>query len=1078
MNVEVNNLNINNIKGLDYKLSLDYSTVITGWSGSGKSSFTNCLYSEAKRKFCLLLPKSEYSFIFKAHEFISTNNGFSFSDTPFIVNIENRVTSNTPRSTIGTFTSIFRSIRDKFATEHNQSSEFFSFNIPISWCPECKGKGTYRGVICNGCDGTRYAESIKKFKISCGQYGDLNIINILSLQIDKIVELSNSLALSKKDIIKLNNLIKLNIGYLSLGRSIMTLSGGEYARLIISNYLGLSEGIVYIIDEPSIGLDSQNIKNMISVLDELGLQNQIFIIDHNNIMRNATDYRVIFGEKSGKDGGKIVEALQIQECSKFAKIETNVFIKLTNLKNRNIDLDSLEIPLNVYSVITGESGVGKSSLVEAVIENIDKEPSCEAFYIEQNKSKSITSKSTIATYLGFLDTLKNYAGIKIDTCRTCNGTGVDIDNINCIDCNATGYNPIFLQKRINNQTVEAILSQPLSEIIDGLPSELSIDALELMINLSSGYLALDRKVNTLSGGEFQRLYLVKMLSSIFASKSNNRYIIFLDEPSRGLSQNYINDLLSLLKSSINRHNNLSFVTIEHNECMISSADYIMDMGKRRDTIDKLSFKKNSTNLISDSNDKNSFSSSLKGVQREITFKESKKQYKNLLKIYSKTAEWIYSAVNNKESLSPVIAIDFENDNLYSQNTRVYEILNIYVKVLQKVEDKRAIFNLTDQSNICKICKGSSTLDSLDFDKIFADKSKALFTGLVNDNIIEIIKPYNLTKIKFLLKEIKKEYGLSLDKPYEKMSEEERTTLKYGFLNKSFIFKANDKTTNQTWRGLNHLINKYLRTYKKSVELKNSLKADIKTIECPKCKGEFFNHSEDTLIDNISLREYIKGDALAIIKELMDSGLFEIYQKTIPSLMLNQDVSLLDRKTQVYLKLIEIANYSLQGYNIHIKNISEYMDKSDDILKVLEFKNYLYLHDDFSIASSKGELLSSIKKNSKHKLTTSSCVYEVFGINAKEFNRSIAALKKSNPCKHCKGKGFFVIENPIDQLDIETIECSICHGIGVDDTAIKSTKIANLTLHHILYGEEILSIPLNAKLTTLDKEELNTLLESL
>ncbi len=1071
MQTIIKNLNINNIKNLNYNLDLTKSTVITGWSGSGKSSFVNALYNEAKRKFILLLPKSEYSFIFKNDQYKATKNSLSFYDTPFIVNIENKVTSNTPKATIGTFTGILKTIRQKFAKEHNKSSEFFSFNIPISWCPKCKGKSTFRNQTCSTCLGTRYSKDIEQYKISTN-IGTMNIINILSLPMDKISKIANDLDLTNQDKIKLENCKNLNIDYLSLDRSIITLSGGEYARLILANYLNLSENIVYVIDEPSIGLDSQNISNLIDIFNELGNKNQIFLIDHNKIIRNATENTIMFGEKSGIEGGKIVSNIKVTDCENFNKNTSNNSIQISDIKNRNIELKDLNIPLNSLNIITGESGVGKSSLVEVLLDKINSLKDFESIHIEQNKLRGITKKSTIATYLGFMDELKKYAKIKIDECNICNGTGLDIDNIGCLKCNATGYDNSFLEEKIQDLPIRDILTLPIDYIYDKLPKKLQLNSLTLLKKLSNGYLSLDRKVNTLSGGEFQRLYLSKQLNLIFTSNSKKEYLIFLDEPSKGLSQNYINDLLLLLKNILKEHKNITFVAIEHNECVINNADYILDMGKRREKITDLLFIENVSKLKSKKINKK-FTSKLGRNQVELDFKEAKQQYKNLLKIYSKTAEWIYSDIGYKSNLNPVISLDFENDNLYSKNTRLYETLNIYPYILKKLNTNYTIFNLTDKSNVCKLCKGSGKVESFDFDFLFKDTSKSLFQGLISKEILEIIKPYNLDKIKSLFRAIKKDFGFDLSKAYNKMNNEEKSILKYGFLNKQFIFKSKKGTSYLTWRGLNHLINKYLRTYKKNNQLKEEIKSTLSEIECPKCNGEIFNHDKDIEIDNISIRDYLKQNSSSILKGILEEELFEIYISKIGDISLNSDVSELDKTKQIYLKLIEIVVYSIQNYHIHIKNISDYLSSNEKILKLIEDKNLLYLHDDFSIQESKNQLFQQVIK--KYSLKKTSMVYEAFNIKPQEVKKVTNALKKQNPCIICKGKGKFIIENPIDELDTETIKCSKCNGIGIEENILLEQKINNFSLWDIYFGS-CQNIQLNQKISSLSKEELKILLD--
>jgi len=1070
MKTIIKNLNINNIKNLDYKLDLAESTIITGWSGSGKSSFVNALYNEAKRKFILLLPKSEYSFIFKNDEYKATKNSLTFVNTPFIVNIENRITSNTPKATIGTFSGVLKTIRQKFAKEHNKSSEFFSFNIPISWCSKCKGKSTFRNQTCSVCNGTRYSKDIEKYNIPTN-IGKINIIDILSLSIDNLLEISKDLNLTKQDILKLENCKKLNIDYLSLDRSIITLSGGEYARLILANYLNLSENIVYVIDEPSIGLDSKNIYNMIDILDELGDNNQIFLIDHNQIIRNSTEKTIMFGERSGIEGGKIVSHIKVDDCKKFETIQSKDLIELKEIRNRNIELENLKIPVNCFNIITGESGVGKSSLVDILIENINKLRGFESIHIEQNKLRGITKKSTIATYLGFMDELKKYAKIKIDDCNICNGTGLDIDNISCLNCNGTGYDNSFLDKKIEKLTIREVLTLPIDIIFAKLPKKLQLNSLALLEKLSNGYLSLDRKVNTLSGGEFQRLYLAKQLNLIFIANDKKHYIIFLDEPSKGLSQNYANDLLLLLKSILKDYKNITFVAIEHNECVINNADYIMDMGNRKEKITNLSFIEKSKDINFQLQNKK-FTSSLIRKKVNLNFNEAKKQYKNLLKIYSKTAEWIYSDINYEKNLNPVIAIDFENDNLYSGNTRLYETLNIYSHILKKIEKNNSIFNLTDKANVCKVCKGSSYIESFDFDFLFQDVSKSLFQGLMSKEVIEIIKPYNLDKIKSLFKTIKKDFGFDLNQAYEKMTDDEKQILKYGFLNKQFIFKSKKGTTYLTWRGLNHLINKYLRTYKKNSQLKDEIKKTISKIECPKCNGDIFNHNKDIQIDNIPIRDYLKQNSSIILNKIFEDKLLKIFISKIGDIPLNTDISKLEETAKIYLKLFEIVTYSIQNYHIHIKNISDYIQQNDELLKEIDTQNILYLHDDFSIQESKTELLQKIIK--KYSLKKTSMVYEIFNLKAQEVKKQTNILKKSNPCKICKGKGKFIIENPIDELDTESIVCSKCAGIGIEEEILLKNKVSNFSLWEIYYGDRH-HIQLNKKLTSLNKEELNKLL---
>ena len=230
-----------------------------------------------------------------------------------------------------------------------------------------------------------------------------------------------------------------------------------------------------------------------------------------------------------------------------------------------------------------------------------------------------------------------------------------------------------------------------------------------------------------------------------------------------------------------------------------------------------------------------------GKLKNMSFSEAQRQHKNLLKIFSPTAEWIYSDIENNKELLPVIAIDAENDNLYSNNTRLFETLNIFSVLLKKIENGE-IYNLTNQANVCNLCRGLGEIKSLNFDYIFTNTSKGYFNGLMASDIKAILKPYNFEKIKFLLETIENRHGICLTKPYDAMNKRERFVLKYGLLHSKFTFNFMGKTTHIVWQGLNHLLIKYLKNTK-NLKLKNMLQTHIYTCVCPKCNGMLINTSK-------------------------------------------------------------------------------------------------------------------------------------------------------------------------------------------------------------------------------------------
>ena len=224
---------------------------------------------------------------------------------------------------------------------------------------------------------------------------------------------------------------------------------------------------------------------------------------------------------------------------------------------------------------------------------------------------------------------------------------------------------------------------------------------------------------------------------------------------------------------------------------------------------------------------------------------------------------------------------------------------------------------------------------------------------------------------------------------------------------------------------------------------------------------------------MSIRDYLKQKSSSILNEILEKELLEIFVYKIGDIPLNTDISKLDKIKQIYLKLFEIIAYSIQNYHIHIKNISDYIEKDNKLLNLIATTNLVYLHDDFLIQESKEELIKKVIK--KYSLKKTSMVYEVFDINSQKFKKQINSLKKSNPCNICKGKGKFIIENPIDELDTETIQCSQCNGIGINKDILLKNKFNNFTLWEIYHSSKY-GIELNRKITSLNKEELKVLLD--
>src|SRR5690606_13989817 len=214
--------------------------------------------------------------------------------------------SSNPRSTIGTHTGVFTEIRVTLAKEYNLSPEVFSFNNPLGWCPDCKGRGTTKNVECKKCIGKRFNEEAEQYTLELlGQAHRISDMNDLSIETIFLLAETLNISEGKQKILK--NIINMNIGYLTLNRIMGTLSGGELTRLYLAEFMATSENTVIIVDEISVGLDHQTLLNILNEITQLGYKNQIWLIDHSDTVLDIADKNLFFGPGSGKYGGQIVE---------------------------------------------------------------------------------------------------------------------------------------------------------------------------------------------------------------------------------------------------------------------------------------------------------------------------------------------------------------------------------------------------------------------------------------------------------------------------------------------------------------------------------------------------------------------------------------------------------------------------------------------------------------------------------------------------------------------------------------------------------------------------------------------------
>lgn len=419
---------------------------------------------------------------------------------------------------------------------------------------------------------------------------------------------------------RLQSLIDLKVGYLSLERSVPTLSGGELQRVRIATHLSSSlTGLLYILDEPCRGLHPRNINEIVNATQNLIKKgNSLIAIEHNKKYLAQGDYLIELGPGSGPEGGKIISEGKIKANSfiTHAEFKSTIetpkdYLKFENISYRTLIQQNLEFPLKQIIFLTGVSGSGKSSLAQVIASSIQtREPQECKKILNLEKIKTLVSidqspigrnpRSTVISYLGIYDVIRElFSSVpeakskKIPSsyfsmntsggrCEECQGTGrkkIELQNlpdifVKCEECSGKRFSPNILEIKWNDLTIDDILSTAIEEIVKKFNEIPSVEGmLDCIIKLGVGHLSLGQMSMHLSGGESQRLKLAKYLGK--KMKSNQLFI--LDEPTNGLSDSDILRLESVLQSLRDKGNTL--LIIEHNLDFVKrNADYLIDMG--------------------------------------------------------------------------------------------------------------------------------------------------------------------------------------------------------------------------------------------------------------------------------------------------------------------------------------------------------------------------------------------------------------------------------------------------------------------------------------------------------------------
>ncbi|AQL56696.1 excinuclease ABC subunit UvrA [Abyssicoccus albus] len=498
--------------------------------------------------------------------------------------------------------------------------------------------------VCKSCNGYRLNDKVLAVKINGHHIGEITEMSIreslkyfleieLSAKDEKIAEL-----ILKEIRERLGFLNNVGLEYLTLDRMAGSLSGGEAQRIRLATQIGSRlSGVLYVLDEPSIGLHQKDNDKLIQTLKEMTeLGNTLIVVEHDEDTMRASDYLIDIGPGAGIHGGQVVaqgtpdevmaikESITGQYLSGEKSVETpkerrkiDKYLTIEGATQNNLKNVTVDIPLNVMTVVTGVSGSGKSTLVNEILykslaNKLYKNKS------EPGQHKQIkgldhiekvieidqapigrTPRSNPATYTSVFDDIRHIFqetneaklrgynkgrfsfNVKGGRCEACRGDGIikiemhflpDV-YVPCEVCHGTRYNRETLEITYKDKNIADVLNMTVEEALAFFENIPKIKRkIQTLYDVGLGYITLGQSATTLSGGEAQRIKLAAELQK----RSDGKSVYIMDEPTTGLHVDDINRLLKVIQRLVDQGDTV--VIIEHNLDVIKSADYIIDLG--------------------------------------------------------------------------------------------------------------------------------------------------------------------------------------------------------------------------------------------------------------------------------------------------------------------------------------------------------------------------------------------------------------------------------------------------------------------------------------------------------------------
>ncbi|HMF32770.1 MAG TPA: excinuclease ABC subunit UvrA [Candidatus Lokiarchaeia archaeon] len=501
---------------------------------------------------------------------------------------------------------------------------------------------------CTACKGARLRPETLAVTVNAK-----NIAEISSMTVEEAKDFFETLDLTDREALIVKDVLKeirgrfsflQNVGltYLSLDRATRTLSGGESERIRLATQIGSNlVGVLYVLDEPSIGLhprDKFKLINMLKRLRDVG--NTVLVVEHDEDIMRSSDFMVDLGPGAGEHGGEVVGIGTIEDIMNSPRSLTGDYlsgrrkiflpanrrpltgevITIHGARENNLKNIDVEIPLRVYTCVTGVSGAGKSTLIVDILyknlaRKINKDPEpeltageCDSIDGLEQIDKVInidqqpigrTPRSCPATYSKVLDHIRDLFAktpdakergfkkgrfsfnVKGGRCEKCEGKGFNTIEmqflpevmVTCETCHGSRFNSETLQVKYKGKSISEVLTMSHTQALEFFENVPKIkEILQTVFDVGLGYVQLGQPATTLSGGEAQRIKLAKQLSK----RATGNTLYTLDEPTTGLHFFDIENLLAVLQRLVDRGNTV--IVIEHNMDIIKSADFIIDMG--------------------------------------------------------------------------------------------------------------------------------------------------------------------------------------------------------------------------------------------------------------------------------------------------------------------------------------------------------------------------------------------------------------------------------------------------------------------------------------------------------------------